>query len=346
MGCTTNPLLALSTRCLGGLACIAMVLLSPGCTVWQKGAIAPGVVVEGVHTGAEALDFDPSSSLLASGGWDGRVAVWHPNESKPLHVWQAHDGWIQGIVFLDGRILTGGFDGQIRVWRTNGEAVGGVDARSPITRMIAHGEHLVTGHQDGYVRFWDLTSLRLLSETDAHSEAISALAGDPRAARVASSALDGDVYLISASGTKTLAMRPSRVVSSLSFDLDGGTLYGGTWFDIVRWDVNASGQTTALGDVRTPHWGNIIGLQYLSSESGLATISRTNDSSVLFLNPDTGAIIQHFERQAICGGAVKVSQDGRLMATTGDDGVVRIWDFNAQISISAALSNDTPETFP
>jgi WD40 repeat protein len=61
----------------------------------------------------------------------------------------------------------------------------------------------------------------------------------------------------------------------------------------------------------------------------LASISRVNDSSVFFLNPETGESVRHFQRQSICGTAVRVSPDERYMAATGDDGIVRIWNLAA-----------------
>ena len=80
----------------------------------------------------------------------------------------------------------------------------------------------------------------------------------------------------------------------------------------------------------TPHWGYLASLQYLAGDDTMATISRVNDSSVFFLSPASGEAVRHFQRQSICGSAVRVSPDGRFLATTGDDGAIRVWDLRTE----------------
>jgi WD40 repeat protein len=101
-------------------------------------------------------------------------------------------------------------------------------------------------------------------------------------------------------------------------------LYGGGWLRIYRWSLEAGGFDT----ISTPHWGAIAGLQYVPGKDVLASISRINDSSVFFLDPVTGEEVRHFQRQSICGSALRVSPDERYLAATGDDGIVRIWDLS------------------
>jgi WD40 repeat protein len=121
--------------------------------------------------------------------------------------------------------------------------------------------------------------------------------------------------------------RPPMNARSLSFVPGGDVLYGGGWVRVYRWSLDAGDFET----ISTPHWGTIAGLQYLPRENVLASISRVNDSSVFFLDPLTGESVRHFQRQSICGSAVRVSPDERYMATSGDDGIVRIWDLSSDV---------------
>ncbi|MEM7251563.1 MAG: hypothetical protein AAF493_09095 [Pseudomonadota bacterium] len=306
------------------------LLLGACSTVWQKGAIAPSVTVEGVHTGAEALAYAPDSSLLASGGWDGHVAVWRPDHGEPIRKWKAHEGWVQGLAFLSDRIITGGFDSELRHWRLDGTLARKQNAGSPVTRLITHGTYIVTGHQDGVVRFWNRRDLSLVREFKIHRRWVTALASDPVHDTVASSGEDETVFILSLDDNPRRVSNPPRNVYSLTFSPDGATLFGGAWFDIYRWTLSDAGRAPSA--IRTEHWGNIIALQYVQRAGGLATLSRTNDSSVLFVDPNTGVTIQHFERQSICGGALSLSPNGLRMATTGDDGIVRMWNLAASIA--------------
>ena len=48
-----------------------VVLLTPGCSIWQVGDVAPNYVDASTHRGVDVLAFDAESRTLASGGWDG-----------------------------------------------------------------------------------------------------------------------------------------------------------------------------------------------------------------------------------------------------------------------------------
>ena len=304
----------------------ALALLLSGCSVWQVGDEAPLYVDGSTHRGVDVLDFDAASGALASGGWDGKVAVWTLGGEKPERVWQAHEGAAQGLSWNGGELVSGGQDGRLAVWSRTGEARRSVDTGSAITHVQILGDRVVTGHYDGSVAIWSLPTLQRLKRLDLHGdEVVAALAVDPPSGRIASSGYDGRVFLLEGDGRYRELESPPMDAVSLSFKPGGEVLYGGGWVRLYRWDL-AGGTFATLS---TPHWGAIAGLQYLPEEDVLASISRVNDSSVLFLDPATGEGVRHFHRQSVCGSAIRVSPDERYMATTGDDGLVRIWDLAA-----------------
>lgn len=75
----------------------------------------------------------------------------------------------------------------------------------------------------------------------------------------------------------------------------------------------------------------IITIEYVPTLDVLATISRINDSSVYFLDPRTGMTVRTFTPQQLCGGAISMSPDARFLATTGDDGAVRMWGLSVDV---------------
>jgi WD40 repeat protein len=275
----------------------ALVLLTPGCTLWQFGDVAPDYVNASTHRGAGTLAFDAESKTLASGGWDGEIAVWTLDGDNPERVWQAHEGFVVGIAFSGDRLISGGQDGRLVMWSRRGQAQHSVDTGSKITHVQVLNDLVVTGHYDGSVRAWTLPAFDNVMRLDLHREGglVTALAVDPQSRRIASSGYDGRVFLIEGAGRYRELERPPTDALSLSF---------------------------------VP-WGAIAGLQYLPGEEVLASISRVNDSSVFFLDPVTGESVRHFQRQSICGTAVGVSPDEHYLATTGDDGIIRIWDLTA-----------------
>ena len=58
--------------------------LLPLLAIWLLGACAarqpaeqPVVIHEGVHSGGSVVGFSQSGELLASGGWEGAIQLWH-----------------------------------------------------------------------------------------------------------------------------------------------------------------------------------------------------------------------------------------------------------------------------
>lgn len=310
---------------LRALLALAAAWALVGCTVWQAGDIAPTYANKRVHRGAEALAFDVTSTTLASGGWNGEIALWALDGDRPERVWQAHEGFVQGLDWTDDGIVSAGDDGRLGIWRRDGTQVASTDTGNAITRMHVLGGLVVTAHMDGSVRTWHLPDLAPVRRFDLHHGEVAALAVEPGSGRIASGGYDGQAFVIDPDGTARALTSPSAAVRSLAFGPGGHLLFAGGWFRLYRWDL-ATGEMVAMD---TPHWGVVTDLAMLPDGHTLASISRVNDSSVLFLDTATGAAVRRFRPQSACGGAVSVSRDGHYLAATGDDGAVRIWDLEA-----------------
>jgi WD40 repeat protein len=302
-----------------------LLSLTEGCSVWQVGDVAPDYVDGSTHRGVDVLAFDAESKALASGGWDGNIAIWMLGSTKPETRWQAHDGFVLGLAFSGNQLVSGGQDGRLKLWDRSGQLLHFVDTGSGISALALLNNTVVTGHYDGTIRTWTLPAFDEAMRLSLHSGSlVSALAVDGQSGRIASGGYDGQVFLIDNTGRAQPLERPPTDASSLSFKPGGEVLYGGGWLQLYRWNLDANTFET----ISTPHWGAIAGLQYVPGKDVLASISRVNDSSVFFLDPRTGASVTHFQRQSICGSMVRVSPDEHYLAATGDDGIVRIWDLH------------------
>ncbi len=143
----------------------------------------------------------------------------------------------------------------------------------------------------------------------------------PGAARYASSSSDGTVVLWSEGAMRRQLDTPPADAWTLAFSPDGKTLSGGSWFRLYRWNL-ADGTLTTIA---TEHRGIIKSIQYIDDGNELASISRQTDSSVYFLDAESGEVQRRFQRHDLCGGDIAVSPDGRYLATTSDDASVRFW---------------------
>lgn len=305
---------------------LALLLLAvlgvSACGAINPGRELPAFEYQRVHSGAEALDFDSASSLLASGGWDGSVALWRPGESKPLLQLKAHQSPIQGIAFAEQWLITAGSDGLLKTWERGGAQIAERDTGTAIDKMVANGDRIVTAHHDGALRFWRLPRLEPEGRIALHDGPVAALAGHWRSERIASSGYDGRVFLLSENAPARELHAPPTDARSLAFAPDGERLYGGGWFRLFRWDL-LDGRLDVMG---TAHWGVIASMQFAPGENAIASISRVNDSAVLFLDPESGETLRDLRRHPVCGTTLALSPDGRYLANTGDDGMIRIFD--------------------
>lgn len=304
-------------------------LLLTACASITGGGEPPLYVNGSAHPGIDAIDFDDNSHLFVSGGWEGYLTLWNTRQPGVVRSWPAHEGWVQGVGFVGNRLIaSGGYDGVIRLWDRYGKQRSSVDARAPVTRLRVMGSLIVTGHADGVVRMWDARTLKLAEEFAVHKEDwVVAIAVHEPTGRVASSGSGGAVYVHQPGAEPRALPAPRRKAFGLSFAPDGKTLYGSGFRLLYRWQFDDTGESQ-LSEVTTPHWGTINGLQYIPQLDLLASVSRTNDSSILLLDPEKGTQVRKLQRLGLCGTELAVSDNGRFLASAGEDGPLRLWQLD------------------
>ena len=267
-----------------------------------------------------------AADVLASGGSDGFIRLWRLPDGAPVGGWRAHSESVYGLAFLqrDRVLLSAGYDGRLAVWQRDGQLKRERITPSPITAFAVDEARdvVLTGHEDGRVRQWRLADLALAAEWALHRDYVRAVTLHRATDRFASSGADGQVFVWRAHEPPRALAAPPTDARDLVFLPDGGHLLGGGWFKLFRWEV-ASG---ALKILPTEHGGIIVSLHLGTDGRTLASISRQLDSAVYFLDPETGATVKRFQRHELCGEQVRLSANGRYLATTADDSSVRIWD--------------------
>lgn len=305
------------------LACLWL----DGCAIVLSSDPPPDILIASAHHNqGHVIAFNRAADMLASGGSDGFVRLWRVSNGAPLAGWQAHRESVYGLAFLDHDrlLLSGGYDGRIVVWHRDGQAVHERQTPSPLTALAVDeaGGIALSGHDDGRARLWRLADLALLAEWTLHRDYVRAVTIHPASGMFAASGADGQVYRWSRQDAPRPLAAPPTDARELVFTPDGRHLLGGGWYKLFRWDVT-SGMLRVLP---TEHAGIIVSLNFSADGGTLASISRQLDSAVYFLDPETGATVRRFQRHELCGEHVRLSGDGRWLATTADDGSVRIWD--------------------
>ena len=142
------------------------------------------------HTGkVTTVEFSTVGDILASGGEDTTVKIWHTDSGKHLTTLDGHVGAISKILF------------------------------SPVDEILA------TGSKDDTIRIWDLTTKQTIAILRGHTKGVQSMAFSSNGKMLVSGALE-ESYLWDVGTGERLFSLPQGIVGKTSIALspDGNTL--------------------------------------------------------------------------------------------------------------------------
>jgi WD40 repeat protein len=263
--------------------------------------------------GPLALSRDGRTLAVCSGGREAsRITFWDIGSGAPkrLPVEIPPEGLVQSVTLSpDGRMVVTGSTTAI-LWDS---ATGRLLRRLPIPTGVVlaaefspDGAKMATAGSDGVVRVWNARSGTQLAALEGHTGRITSLAYSPGGETLASASVDGTTRLwdtdLERLREAELERRGGEILSStgeevraVRFSPDGGTL------------VEALSGTVRLWDVASGAPAGAPLLESQGSSAGPVLLPR----------------------------GLAFTDDGRLLATGGSDGVVRLWDLSRRREVAA-----------
>jgi WD40 repeat protein len=257
-----------------------------------------------------AVALSQDGLYLAIGGEDGSITLHTRAGGQPPVVLAGHAGYVRALAFSgNGRLLaSGGQDGTVRIWAANPagywEQLAVLQEHEGIVYGVAisaDGTLLASGGDDGIVRLWDVRSRQRRAALRGHTALVRNVALSSQGAVVASASRDGTVRLWHTGTGEPLAVLVDHA----------GPVHGVS--------LSADGQRVA-------------GAGYQDATVRVWSIGETPEATrCLAVFPVEGRLPDH----------VALDAAGKIVAATGGDGGVALWDVESRAPLRT-LRPDRP----
>jgi WD40 repeat protein len=291
------------------------------------------------------LDWSPDGTRMASAGTDGRVTVWDIGGATPPGVLHGHTWIVEGVGWsLDGQYLSScGIDGVLCLWDpTSHTLVQRFENPRVLLLGMAwspNGNQMACGTYGRGIQVWDATirSLRFVGQT--YPIVFWSVAWSPDGTQLVGGGDDGCVYLWECADGSEQAQDtvPLKLpghqgrVMGLAWSPDGKQLASGSGNsssgELFLWDIERAVRVQTFEG----HPGMIYALAWCPRRDGVGPhgdqlISGGTDGMLRWWDVESGACVRMQEaHQGIIRG-LKVSPDGKFLASCGEDGAIMIWD--------------------
>jgi WD40 repeat protein len=272
------------------------------------------------------LAWSPNGLRLATAGEDGQAAIWEAASGEQVLVVQ-HLAAVRDVAWSpDGRQLaTASDDRSAVIWdAATGERLSTLSGTSGVVTGVAwspDGQRVATSGSDSLARIWDAVGDNDPLILEGHTSRVNNVAWSPDGQRLATSGGDRTARVWDAqSGAQLLTLAGhAQEVYYVAWSKDGATIATASVDQTLKlWDATTGEALRTLQG-----HGNRVQSAALSLEGQVASASW--DRTARLWDHDSGELLATLVGHAGNVLHAVFSPDGQLLATSGEDGTVRLY---------------------
>jgi WD40 repeat protein len=308
------------------------------------------------HVGAvwalTAVKRSDGTPLLASGGDDGTVKLWAPDKMRPYREFVGSGPPVRALVTVPRSdrtdlLVSAGDDCAVRLWRPEGG--------SPLTPEMTHAAPvralavlrryddtvLVSGDEGGVIRLWHPDTGEIIRELET-KHGIRALTELPSYEHLACADDNGRIHLwhpVEGFTRQWTAHRGAAVALTVIQRHDGSVVLVSAGDEALRfWDLNLN---TMIGEIA----GGYSALCNVTRHGRDELLATAEAQWIRFWYSESGKLARDLGGQQGAVHALSaLTEPGgtSLLASGGDDGVIRLWDVGTEHTVGFRGLSDRP----
>jgi WD40 repeat protein len=304
---------------------------SNSATIWDLRSGAQLAVFRGHQDTLSAIALSPDGRNLITADMKGEVKLWDAVTGRETLSLKKQPVWVRRCAFSpDSRwVITVDESQRVKCWdaRTGREMQPFISQEDTISAAVflPDGRRLLTAAKDGRLLLWDVRSRRKLTTLNGHSGHTSILTFSPDGKTLATGSYDRTVKLWNLTTGKELATIKGHgaAVFAASWSPDGKRLVtSGADKSIKVWDVDAQLNMVGPTEKITKYFAT--GLTSTGNE--FLAVGVTAGNQIIIYNLSTWQVIAKLVTHGDKILSAAFSQDGKMLATGGMDGLVMLWD--------------------